>query len=91
MTSEPTGTASADRPSDESAEELRLARLELVRLNGTIANLAAELEERERELTNVSAHAARDREQLRHLRTSLSWRLTAPIRLAKLRSRRGND
>jgi hypothetical protein len=87
----------AQRPSGQSVsgsgesestlgDELRLARLEIVQFRTMTARLAAELEGLELDLANLKAQSSHDRSQLRSLRSSLSWRLTSPLRAIRRRS-----
>jgi hypothetical protein len=75
MTSEPDPTRSEPLPTAEA--ELLAARAEITRLTA--------------ELARAEAQAEREFEQLKDLRRSASWRITAPLRLLRYRARRGVD
>lgn len=83
-------------PGEPGAAELREARLEIVRLQRMIAELAKISIE---DAANLSAARSREtvlQQQIRDLRGSLSWRMTRPVRmtsrLVKISAReRGED
>lgn len=82
-------TAHDKQPADDEVQqnteflttELAEARREITRLRAVIANVARERDEINHNLISLTAKSDRDRKQLRHLRRSLSWRITYPLRV----------
>lgn len=72
-------------PSD--ADELTLARREIRALRAQVAESAPLIDDLRRQVVAATAQADRYRKQLTALRSSLSWRVTKPLRM--LSRRRG--
>ena len=68
-------------------EELRQARLEIARLRAYSARVVRENDDLTLRLTSSRAQVRRLTVQLRHLRSSTSWRITLPLRLFRRRVR----
>jgi hypothetical protein len=80
----PTEPSAGLNPLDPaSANELREARLEVVRLQVMIAHFAAVSAEDSARLAAGKSREVVLQQQIRDLRGSLSWKLTRPVRMAK--------
>ena len=75
---------SDERPSVEEVarlrEELRRAKAALKRSQEQLAEVGRKAARLERELASVNGRLMESWEQIRLMRASVSWRLTAPIR-----------
>jgi hypothetical protein len=76
------------QPAGDAVDDLRIARSEIVQLQFIISRLGRELAAIELNISGVEAHARRDRQQLRVIRRSISWRVTLPLRIFRRRLRR---
>jgi len=73
---------------EANAEELRLARAELQRAKQRTAELGNELETTSAEAERVRGQLLESWEQVKTMRATTSWRITAPLRaMRRLRSR----
>lgn len=68
------------------AEELRLARSEIIGLRVEAARLALQVDDMRRQLKAARSVATRYSQQISAMRGSLSWRVTMPLRLMRRRS-----
>lgn len=65
------------------SEELRLARAELRRSRAQLAGLGAELQSQTAELDSMRNQLLESWEQLKSMRSTVSWRTTAPLRVIR--------
>lgn len=70
----------------DTVEELRQARLEIVGLRVEAARLALQVDDMRRQLKAARSVSVRYSQQISAMRGSLSWRITMPLRLVRRRS-----
>ncbi|HEY3629437.1 MAG TPA: hypothetical protein VGL21_01005, partial [Jatrophihabitantaceae bacterium] len=71
------------KDAEATSEELRLARAELQLSKQKAAQLDAEVESQSEELARTRGQLLDSWEQVKNMRSTVSWRLTAPLRAVR--------